>query len=88
MIILVAFVIFSAVPKLGTGQCGLLMIMSLRPAAWESNAGLNSKLSWVMCALLATLGGFVIASARGVSIYLGDLVMVVLAVALMAAWTR
>ena len=32
------------------------------------NAGLNSKISWVLCALLATLGGFVIASARGVSI--------------------
>ena len=47
------------------------------------NAGLNSKISWVICALLATLAGFVIASARGVSLALGDLVMVVLAVALM-----
>jgi branched-chain amino acid transport system permease protein len=47
------------------------------------NAGLNSKISWAVCALLATLAGFVIASARGVSLALGDLVMVVLAVALM-----
>ena len=47
------------------------------------NAGLNSKISWASCALLATLGGFVIASVRGVSMSLGDLVMIVLAVALM-----
>ena len=82
VVILIAFVFFFRNTKLG---------LSMR-ASYDHevaarclgvNAGLNSKVAWVLCALLATLGGFVIASARGVSIYLGDLVMVVLAVALM-----
>jgi len=82
VIILVIFVIFFRRTKLG---------LAVR-ASYDNevaarclgvNAGLNSKISWVVCALLATLAGFVIASARGVSLALGDLVMVVLAVALM-----
>jgi branched-chain amino acid transport system permease protein len=82
VIILVGFLIFFRSTKLG-----LAMRASydneIAARCLGVNAGLNSKISWVLCALLATLGGFVIASAQGVSIYLGDLVMVVLAVALM-----
>ncbi|MBN1190780.1 MAG: branched-chain amino acid ABC transporter permease [Dehalococcoidales bacterium] len=82
VIILIAFMFFFQRTKLG---------LAIR-ASYDNevaarclgvNAGTNSKIFWVLCALLATLGGFVIASARGVSLSLGDLVMVVLAVALM-----
>jgi branched-chain amino acid transport system permease protein len=82
VIILIAFLIFFRTTKLG-----LAMRASydneVAARCLGVNAGLNSKIAWVCCALLATLGGFVIASAQGVSIYLGDMVMVVLAVALM-----
>jgi branched-chain amino acid transport system permease protein len=82
VIILIAFVLFFRNTKLG-----LAMRASydneVAARCLGVNSGMNSKISWVLCALLATLGGFVIASSRGVSIYLGDLVMVVLAVALM-----
>jgi branched-chain amino acid transport system permease protein len=81
-VILLVFVLFFRKTKLG-----LAMRASydneVAARCLGVNAGLNSKIAWVCCSLLATLGGFVIASARGVSMSLGDLVMVVLAVALM-----
>jgi len=80
--ILIIFVVFFRMTKLG-----LAMRASydneVAARCLGVNAGFNSKVSWAACALLATLAGFVIASARGVSLNLGDLVMVVLAVALM-----
>jgi branched-chain amino acid transport system permease protein len=46
------------------------------------SATLNSQIAWVLCSLLATLGGILIASVQGVSTQLSDLVMVVLVVVL------
>ena len=44
------------------------------------SARLNSQIAWVLCALFATIGGILIASVQGVSVFLSELVMVVLAV--------
>jgi branched-chain amino acid transport system permease protein len=46
------------------------------------SARLNSQIAWVLCSLLATIGGILIASVQGVSTRLSDLVMVVLVVVL------
>jgi branched-chain amino acid transport system permease protein len=46
------------------------------------SASLNSRITWVLCALIATVGGVLMATVNGVSISLSDLVMVVLAVVL------
>jgi branched-chain amino acid transport system permease protein len=43
---------------------------------------LNSKVAWVLCTVIATVGGILIASVSGVSMMLSELVMVVLAVVL------
>jgi len=44
------------------------------------SARLNSQIAWALCALFATIGGILIASVQGVSVFLSELVMVVLAV--------
>ena len=46
------------------------------------SAKLNAQIAWVICALIATVGGILIASVSGVSMLLSELVMVVLAVVL------
>jgi branched-chain amino acid transport system permease protein len=46
------------------------------------SARLNSQIAWVLCSLLATIGGILIATVQGVSTRLSDLVMVVLVVVL------
>lgn len=46
------------------------------------SAALGAKLAWVLCALIATVGGILIASVSGVSMMLSELVMLVLAVVL------
>jgi len=46
------------------------------------SARLNSKLAWVLCTVIATVGGVLIASVSGVSMMLSELVMLVLAVVL------
>jgi len=46
------------------------------------SAKLNAQIAWVTCALIATIGGILIASVSGVSMLLSELVMVVLAVVL------
>lgn len=46
------------------------------------SAKLNAQIAWVICALIATIGGILIASVSGVSMMLSELVMVVLAVVL------
>jgi len=46
------------------------------------SANLNSQIAWVLCTLLATLGGILIASVQGASTLLSELVMVVLIVVL------
>jgi len=44
------------------------------------SAELNSQIAWAMCALIATIGGILIATVSGVSLHLSELVMLVLAV--------
>jgi len=46
------------------------------------SAKTNSQLAWVICSLLATLGGVLIATVQGASTLLSELVMVVLVVVL------
>ncbi len=46
------------------------------------SARMNSRITWVLCAVIATTGGILMATVNGVSISLSDLVMVVLAVVL------
>jgi branched-chain amino acid transport system permease protein len=46
------------------------------------SARLNSQITWVLSAVIATIGGILMATVNGVSIELSQLVMVVLAVAL------
>ncbi len=46
------------------------------------SAKLNAQIAWVICALIATVGGILIASVSGVSMLLSELVMLVLAVVL------
>jgi branched-chain amino acid transport system permease protein len=46
------------------------------------SAKLNSQIAWVLCTLLATMGGILIATVQGASTLLSELVMVVLVVVL------
>jgi branched-chain amino acid transport system permease protein len=46
------------------------------------SAKLNSQITWVLCAVIATIGGILIGVVNGINISLGELVMVVLAVVL------
>jgi len=46
------------------------------------SAGLNSQIAWVLCAVIATTGGILLAVTNGVSTALGNQVLVVLAVVL------
>jgi len=82
MVAIAAFVFFFQRTKLG---------LAIR-AAYDNqvaarclgvSAKLNSQIAWVLCALIATIGGILIASVQGVSILLSELVMVVLAVVLL-----
>ena len=76
-----AFVFFFRRTKLGLGM----------RAAYDNQVAarclgvsgkLNSQIAWVLCAIIATVGGILIATVNGVSIALSELVMVVLAVVL------
>jgi branched-chain amino acid transport system permease protein len=46
------------------------------------SARFNSQIAWVLCSVLATMGGILIATVQGASVHLSDLVMVVLVVVL------
>ncbi|MFH1775839.1 MAG: branched-chain amino acid ABC transporter permease [Chloroflexota bacterium] len=81
VIALIVFVLFFRRTKLG---------LAMR-AAYDNQAAarclgvsaeLNSQIAWVMCTVIATVGGILIASVGGVSMTLSELVMVVLAVVL------
>jgi branched-chain amino acid transport system permease protein len=81
VLVVVALVLFFRLTRMG---------LAMR-AAYEDqvaarclgvSARLNSKLAWVLCMVIATVGGILIASASGVSMMLSELVMVVLAVVL------
>jgi branched-chain amino acid transport system permease protein len=81
VLVVVALVLFFRLTRIG---------LAMR-AAYEDqvaarclgvSARLNSKLAWVLCMVIATVGGILIASASGVSMMLSELVMVVLAVVL------
>jgi branched-chain amino acid transport system permease protein len=81
VLVVVALVLFFRLTRIG---------LAMR-AAYEDqvasrclgvSARLNSKLAWVLCMVIATVGGILIASVSGVSMMLSELVMVVLAVVL------
>lgn len=81
VVVVVALVLFFRLTRMG---------LAMR-AAYEDqvaarclgvSAKLNHQIAWVMCALVATVGGILIASVSGVSMMLSELVMVVLAVVL------
>ncbi|MFC1919162.1 branched-chain amino acid ABC transporter permease [Chloroflexota bacterium] len=46
------------------------------------SAAVNAKIAWVMSAVIATIGGILIASVSGISMMLSEMVLLVLAVAL------
>ena len=46
------------------------------------SARLNSQITWVLCAVIATIGGILIGTVNGININLGELVLLVLAVVL------
>lgn len=46
------------------------------------NAKRNSQITWVLCILIATVGGILIGTVNGINVTLGETVMVVLAVVL------
>lgn len=46
------------------------------------SAELNAKIAWVLCAVIATIGGILIASVSGISMMLSEMVLLVLAVVL------
>ena len=46
------------------------------------SAKLNSQITWVLCAVIATMGGILIGTVNGVNISLGETVLLVLAVVL------
>ncbi|MFC1964767.1 branched-chain amino acid ABC transporter permease [Chloroflexota bacterium] len=46
------------------------------------SAELNAMIAWVMCAVIATIGGILIASVSGISMMLSEMVLLVLAVVL------
>ncbi len=81
VVVTLAFVFFFRRTKLGLGM----------RAAYDNQVAarclgvsgkLNSQIAWVLCAIIATVGGILLATVSGVSIALSDLVMVVLAVVL------
>jgi branched-chain amino acid transport system permease protein len=46
------------------------------------SAEVNSRIAWIMCAVIATIGGVLIASVSGISMMLSEMVLLVLAVVL------
>lgn len=81
VVVVIALVLFFRLTKMG---------LAMR-AAYEDqvaarclgvSAKLNAKLAWVLCTVIATVGGILIASVTGVSMLLSELVMLVLAVVL------
>jgi len=46
------------------------------------SAKLNSQITWVLCAVIATIGGILIGTVNGININLGEMVLLVLAVVL------
>jgi branched-chain amino acid transport system permease protein len=81
VVVMVLFLIFFQKTKLG---------LAIR-AAYNNqvaarclgvSAKLNSQIAWVLCTLLATMGGVLIATVQGASTLLSELVMVVLIVVL------
>jgi len=47
------------------------------------SARLNSQLAWVLCSVIATIGGILLATVSGVSMLLSEMVLLVLAVVLL-----
>jgi branched-chain amino acid transport system permease protein len=76
-----AFVLFFRRTKLGLGMRAAYD-NQLAARCLGVSGKLNSQIAWVLCAIIAAVGGILIATVHGVSITLSELVMVVLAVVL------
>jgi branched-chain amino acid transport system permease protein len=76
-----AFVFFFRRTKLGLGMRAAYD-NQLAARCLGVSGKLNSQIAWSLCAIIATIGGILIATVSGVSITLSELVMVVLAVVL------
>jgi branched-chain amino acid transport system permease protein len=76
-----AFVLFFRRTKLGLGMRAAYD-NQLAARCLGVSSKLNSQIAWVLCAVIAAVGGILITTVSGVSIALSDLVMFVLAVVL------
>lgn len=81
LFIAAAFVFFFRQTKLGLAMRAAYDNQIAARCLGVSSA-LNSQIAWIMCAVIATIGGVLIASVSGVSSLLSEMVMVVLAVVL------
>ncbi|MBT3362742.1 MAG: branched-chain amino acid ABC transporter permease [Chloroflexi bacterium] len=76
-----AFLVFFKKTKLGLAMRAIYD-NQIAARCLGVSARLNSQIAWVLCALIATAGGFLMATTIGVSILLSELVLVILAVVL------
>lgn len=81
VVMVIALVLFSRLTKMGLAMRATYEDQVAARCLGVS-AKLNAKLAWVLCTVIATVGGILIASVTGVSMLLSELVMLVLAVVL------
>lgn len=82
VIVVVALVLFFRRTKLGLAMRATYEDQVAARCLGVS-ARLNSQLAWVLCAVIATIGGILIATVSGVSLLLSEMVLMVLAVVLL-----
>lgn len=82
IVVALAFLFFFRRTKLGLAMRAAYENQAAARCLGVSTA-LNAQIAWVMCTIIATIGGILIASVGGVSTALSEMVMVVLAVALL-----
>lgn len=81
VVMVIALVLFSRLTKMGLAMRATYEDQVAARCLGVS-AKLNAKFAWVLCTVIATVGGILIASVTGVSMLLSELVMLVLAVVL------
>jgi branched-chain amino acid transport system permease protein len=82
LVIVLAFTVFNRRTKLGLAMRAA-QDNQIAARCLGVSARLNSQIAWVMCTLLATMGGILIAMTTGVSIGLSSLVLVALSIVLL-----
>jgi branched-chain amino acid transport system permease protein len=81
-VIVLAFTIFTRRTKLGLAMRAA-QDNQIAARCLGVSARLNSQIAWVMCTILATMGGILIAMTTGVSLGLSSLVLVALSIVLL-----